>query len=96
MKSNPLHCWDCGIPVIEGEPGAFKASAILRQVKFALTGGAYCESTFCVDCAALPWTPERILEFKVAVDGVSPGFRAYRITAVEGAYPLTEPIAGIV
>ena len=96
MKCKPLHCWDCGIPIIEGQPGSFKASAILRQVKFALTGGAYCESTFCVDCAAIPWTPERLQEFKAAVDDVSPGFRPYRITAVEGAQPLTETIVGIV
>ena len=95
MKSNPLHCWDCGIPVIEGQPGSFKASAILRQVKFALTGGAYCESTFCVDCAAIPWTPERLQEFKAAVDDVSPGFRPYRITAVEGATIMSEPIVGV-
>ena len=96
MKSNPLHCWDCGILVIEGQPGSYKASAILRQVKFALTGGAYCESTFCADCADFPWTPERIQEFKDAADVVSPGFRAYRITAVEDAQPLTEAIVGII
>ena len=96
MRSHPLHCWDCGIPVIEGQPGSFKAASILRQVKFALTGGAYCESTFCSDCATLPWTPQRMQEFKDAVDAVSPGFRPYRITAVEGIQPLTETIVGIV
>ena len=96
MKCRPLHCWDCGIQVIEGEKGTFKASSLLRQVKFSLTGGAYCESTFCKDCAALPWDTERVQEFKDAVDEVSLGFRPYRITAVDGASVLSEPIMGIV
>jgi hypothetical protein len=96
MKCKPLHCWECGIQVIEGAPGAFKATPLLRQVKFGLTGNAYCESTFCVDCAELPWTPERVQEFKDAVDAVSPGFRAYRIVKVEGTSKLTDAIMGIV
>jgi hypothetical protein len=96
MKSKPLHCWDCGIQVIEGRPGSFRASSILRQVKFMLTGNAFCESTFCVDCAEQPWTADRIAEFKAAVDAVSPGFRAYQIVSVEGARPLTEAIVGVV
>lgn len=96
MKSRPLHCWDCGIQVIEGQPGAFRASSILRQVKFRLTGNAVCESTFCVDCADQPWTSDRVSEFKAAADAVSPGFRAYRIIEVKGNHPMTESIIGIV
>jgi hypothetical protein len=96
MKSKPLHCWDCGIPVIKGQPGSFQATPILRQVKFNLTGNSYCESTFCVDCAEQPWTRDRLDEFKSAVDAVSPGFRMYKIVGVEGAKPLTEAIAGVV
>jgi hypothetical protein len=96
MKSKPLHCWDCGIRVIEGEPGRFHPSSIMRQVKFTLTGNAYCESTFCVDCAEQPWTRDRLDEFKAAVDAVSPAFRPYRIVGVEGAQALTEPIVGVI
>ena len=96
MKSHPLHCWDCGERIIDGKPGAYTPRPTMRQVKFNLTGGSYCESPFCVTCAERPWTRDRLAAFKQAVDEVAPHFRVYRIEGVDGSRVLTERIAGVV
>ena len=96
MQYQPLHCWDCGVKIIDGAHGRYTAMPALRQVKFALSGGAYSEHPFCQTCAERTWTPDRIAAFKQAVDVIAPHYRAYQITGVEGSAPLTSPIVGIV
>ena len=95
MRYQPLHCWDCGDQVIAGERGSHTPLPHLRQVKFILSDGSYCESPFCATCAAQPWTAARCQAFKAAVDAVSSHFRPLQIISVEGNAPLQEPILGI-
>ena len=95
MKCHPLHCWDCDTQIIVQDGRFFKALPIMREVRFGLSGGAVMQSPFCADCAAKPWTSERMAEYKAAVDAVNPSARAYRVLQCEATLPAPLEIAGI-
>ena len=95
MKSHPLHCWDCGIQIIVQDGRTFRALANMREVRFGLTGNAVMQSPFCVECALKPWTPERMAEYKAAVDAVNPSARCYRILQHEATLPAPDVIEAV-
>lgn len=96
MKHKRLHCWDCGVRVIEtnGE-GLYKPSACLQQVKFRLSDGSYMVNPFCLDCSAKPWTPERLNEFRSAILEIMPAFEKFNISGCDGPVTLTNAITGV-
>ena len=95
MNFNPLHCWDCGTPVLLKTTHNIEPTFDMRQVKFRLGNGSYCESTFCHSCAIRPWPPERLRDFEAAVNAVRPKNDQIHVTACEGFRMLTEPVAGV-
>lgn len=95
MQFKLLHCWDCGTPVLLKTASNIEPTFDMRQVRFGLSNGSYCESPFCHSCAIRPWSPERLEAFEAAVNAVRPKNDQISVASFEGYRAMHEPIVGV-
>ena len=94
MQFKLFHCWDCGSQVLLKTPSSIEPTFDMRQVRFRLEGGSYCESPFCHACAIRPWPPERIEAFETALNKVR-GKDPVHVVEYEGYRAMSDPIVGV-
>ena len=95
MKYHRLHCWDCGVQIVEQQGTRYLSTPQLREVVFECSNGSYMKSPFCVECAEKPWPLSRLVDFKAAADLAAGAHRPFSIVRAEAVVPVNSEIAGV-